>query len=758
MKLKLKFKVVKLFLSLLMSLFFLYPQPAKAQETGKVVLFLIDKASFEEVTSGKLPHFQRLIREGSLGLMNNRGYRGLGTDKAYLSIGLGRRADASGLEGLAGNIGEKVNGILVEEIYQRRTQYKPQGHQILHFSLPDVLQVQSPLSRRNELIFLGDFLNQHGVKTACLGNADAGMESQLGQAINTSMQGGILGYIERRSVVVAMDSRGRVNDGNVSKEVLLVDPSSPFGVRLNIDDLQAEYLEALKKDSFIVIDFGDIARADHFQWKDSGVKGRKLKKEALSRADEFLGKVVTSLNKDRDLLLVLAPSPPLTPPDIAPPFSPIIVWGKGFAEGLIYSSGTKRKGILNNVDVAPTILNFYDIKKPTGFSGDVIETAPFTGDKIEFLTNRLRQAQFADTIRSKAVIIFILLQLFLYISLLFVLARHRRFAIFSWAWRVGAVFVLGYPLAFYLLPIFVASWEKPFYGVATSFSLLLLLALAAVYLFKKGRQSLLVVLLPLMVYFAVDLLLQNPLSLDSVFGYSSLIGARFYGLGNEGMAIFLAAFLLSAPLLLKPDAVKGKFVLASLLLLFLVFLLLVGWPTLGADLGGTITVFLAVGAALSRLYFRHLSWRNWLALVALAILLVGVFALVDFSRPSHSQTHLGRTLSLLVDGKWSNLTSIISRKAATNLRVLRYSNWSYLFVLVFLALIFLNYRPSGWLKDFLAREPVFAASFTGALTGGVVGFLANDSGIVIPALIMSYFACALFWGLLEDFERRGKVT
>lgn len=753
-----KLKFIKLFFSLLAGLFFLYPPLAKAQDEGKVVLFLIDKASFEEVTSGKLPHFQQLIREGSLGLMNNRGYRGLSTDKAYLSLGLGQRADASGLEGMAGNVGEKINGVLVEEIYQRRTNYQLQNHQILHFSLPDVVKAQSQLIRGKKLIFLGDVLNQQGIRMACLGNADAGIENQMGQVITTSMPGKNLSYVERRSIVVAMNSQGQVDDGNVSKEVLLTDPNSPFGVQLNLDRLQAEYLKALRKDSFIVIDFGDIARADHFQMGDSKVEEGELKEIALLRADEFLGRVASSLDKDRDFLLVLAPSPPLLPADIVSPFSPAIAWGKGFQEGLIYSPGTKRKGVFNNIDVAPTVLSFFGIKKPAEFSGDSIEARSFSSDRVMFLTNRLKQAQFADAIRSKAVIVFILLQVLLYASLLVALVRQRPFGAFSWAWRVGAVFILGYPLAFYLLPLFVSSWDKPFSGEIISFCLLLLLAVAAVYFFKKRLQSLLAILIPLMVYFTVDLLLQNLLSLDSVFGYSSLIGARFYGLGNEGMAIFLAAFLLSIPLLFKPEAVKDKFVLASLILLSLVFLLLVGWPTFGADLGGTITVLLAVGVSLERLYFRQVSWRGWIALVVLAVLMVGVFALVDFYRPSHVQTHLGRTLSLLAEGQWGSLSSITFRKVAANLRVLRYSNWSYLFALVFLTLIFLNYRPTGWIKDFLVREPIFAASFTGALTGGIIGFLVNDSGIVIPALILSYFAVALFWKLLEDFERRGRLA
>ncbi len=40
--------------------------------------------------------------------------------------------------------------------------------------------------------------------------------------------------------------------------------------------------------------------------------------------------------------------------------SPIILWGgKGIEKGIITSSTTNRKGIVSNLDIAPTITSFF---------------------------------------------------------------------------------------------------------------------------------------------------------------------------------------------------------------------------------------------------------------------------------------------------------------------------------------------------------------------------------------------------------------
>lgn len=740
-----KSRVWFLFLTFLLAATFLFiPRLVLAKERkGRVVLFFIDGVSWQELNQDQLPSFQKLIREGAVGSMSNRGYLGISSDKAFLSLGTGQRVNASGLEGLAGNIGEGVNGYEAKALYLLQTDYSPGDCQVLHLNLPAVTKFQEEQSAYTTVIgALGEVLHEGGVKTACLGNSDTGLKNEL----NT---------LKRLSVVVAMDSKGRVDRGDVSKQLLLFDRQSPYGVRLDLNRLYSKFQAVFPECSFIVVDFGDVARADRYSESVFPEQAEKIKREALLRADVFLSRILTLLDKDRDLLLIVAPTPPSLLLKPVPPSSPAIVWGKGFQSGLITSPGTKREGLVSNVDIAPTILEFFGLAEPVHFTGQSIKAVSFQGNKIDFLQQRLHQALLTDTIRGTIVTVFVVLQVILYSLLLISILAKRSWPSLIAPWRILTVFALSFPLSFYLLPLFVTNWESPWLGSAIALSLMLLIALAASYYFQDRPQVLLAVSLPTVAFFLIDLSLRSPLSLDSVFGYSSLIGARFYGLGNEGMAIFLGATILSLALILKPEKMKDKSVWAALLLFSFLLLAVVGAPFLGADVGGTLTFFFALGIFLWRLSGAHFSWQRWLLMACLALILITAFALYDLSRPAVSQTHLGRTLSLVGGGQWESLSLTFARKAETNWRVLRYSTWSYLFCFIFLVLIFLNYRPTGWLKDLLARQPVFSAAFAGSLTGGVVGFITNDSGIVIPALIMSYFMAVLFWHLHLDFDKKG---
>lgn len=735
-----------LILVILIGVFLSSCGPAGAKERkGKVVLFIMDGVALEEVTQGDLPAFDQLLREGSIGLMNNRVFESLNSSKAYLTLGVGQRVSSSGWEGEAGDAGEKIDGVDAKALYRLSTGYEPGRKEVWHLNLANVKRFQEENAYGVEVGALGEALKTGGIKTACLGNSDQGNVSDLS-------------LLRRMSVVIAMDSKGQVDRGNVGKNILQPDQDSPYGVRLDLTKLFTDFKRVSRECSFIVIDFGDVSRADMFQESALPEEGAKIKHNALVRADYFLRQILRELDGKNDILLIVVPTPPFSLFKPVPPASPSFVWGKGIKNGLITSPGTKRAGIFSNIDVGPTILKFFGLPKPQYFPGQPIEVTSFSGNKVKFLEQRSDQALFIDTIRGRAVIIYIVLLVILYASLLTTVVARRRSPLFSSVWRVGAVFILSYPLAFYLLPLFVSSWKSPWPGIAISFLLILTASVLSSVYFRERPQALLVASIPTLIFFLVDQFLHNPLSLDSIFGYSSLLGARFYGLGNDGYAIFLSVFILSVTLLLKPEKIKDRSVLAGLILLFLAFMAVDGLPSLGADVGGTITSLFALGVTLWKLAGLRVGWRSWLALIAAALILISAFALYDLSRPVVSQTHSGHTFSLLLRGQWEPLYATIARKTETNWRVLRFSNWSYLFILIFFALVFLNYRPIGWLKDFFTRQPVFYAAFNGSLVGGVIGFLTNDSGIVIPALLMAYFLTLLFWHLLLDYEKREKLT
>jgi hypothetical protein len=63
-------------------------------------------------------------------------------------------------------------------------------------------------------------------------------------------------------------------------------------------------------------------------------------------------------------------------------------------------------------------------------------------------------------------------------------------------------------------------------------------------------------------------------------------------------------------------------------------------------------------------------------------------------------------------------------------------------------IIYLGFKPQSLLHNFLSENEGFSAAITGAIVAGVIGFLSNDSGILIPSIILSYFLPAILYFLI----------
>ena len=88
--------------------------------------------------------------------------------------------------------------------------------------------------------------------------------------------------------------------------------------------------------------------------------------------------------------------------------------------------------------------------------------------------------------------------------------------------------------------------------------------------------------------FLLDLLLDGNITRYSVLSHDPIIGARYFGMGNEMVGVFLAIATLLAGILM--DKYENKLISVLLLLLSVV---MVGHPRLGANVGGTLAILSA---------------------------------------------------------------------------------------------------------------------------------------------------------------------
>ena len=250
-----------------------------------------------------------------------------------------------------------------------------------------------------------------------------------------------------------------------------------------------------------------------------------------------------------------------------------------------------------------------------------------------------------------------------------------------------------------------------------------------------------------------------PWTFTSFFGYSPLLGARYYGLGNEGASIIIGSSIVGLALLFDHGRDRPWVAFSRRWLLPTVGVVVVvtaSAPTLGANVGVAIWGTTAFAVAWAQMNGHRLRWRAAALILLVAVALVAVFSVWDMSPLNGTQTHLGRAWASAERGGASQLWLIVARKAATNVRVLTHTNWSYLLVVTLAFLGYLRWRPHGDFASTLETNPHFAGAMSACLVASLAAYFTEDSGIVIPALIMLYagvgILCLMLSGISADRE------
>jgi hypothetical protein len=137
------------------------------------------------------------------------------------------------------------------------------------------------------------------------------------------------------------------------------------------------------------------------------------------------------------------------------------------------------------------------------------------------------------------------------------------------------------------------------------------------------------------------------------------------------------------------------------------------------------------------------------------VVLVGALAAADILGGAGTETHLGRAITTATgEGGAASFITLVARKAETNVRVLGKTNWTWLLVAVLLLLGYMRWRPRGEFAAMLKTHPAFSAALGAALFAGVVGNFTEDSGVIIPALIMLPVGVTAMFLMLDGSPRK----
>jgi hypothetical protein len=424
--------------------------------------------------------------------------------------------------------------------------------------------------------------------------------------------------------------------------------------------------------------------------------------------------------------------------------------GTPYGPEWLSSASTRWTGMVQLTDVTPTLLAYAGVDPPPGLVGRPWRQAgPHPGSAEETVEELVGADAAAQVFRTQSGVFFqgvgAVELIFAVVALMLLsrtveAARRRRLLR---ATVVGALLFASFPVASFLANT-VRWWltERP--------TLVLWLAIGA----WGALVTAFAVLGPWRrrVYgppgavagvtvgvLAVDVLTGANLQHSSLLGLSPLVAGRFYGLGNIPFSIWAACVLVLCGAVAQWMLDTGRSRrIAALAVLGLGGLTVVLTGTAGADFGG----MLALGPAVAVLAFGVGAWRasvtRVLVVTAVSVAVVAAVSVLDWRGPAAERSHLGDFVQSVMDGE---AVTIVVRKADAAIGTLARGPYGWLAVVALVAVVLMlrdprRMRAEGVLDAF-ERWPLLRPTIWSCVTVAVVGFAVNDSGIIIPALVLT---------------------
>lgn len=676
----------------------------------KVILLVINNISLQDISDVSLKCFDYLLKRGSVGLMNTRTKKSINSFSAYLTVGTGSRSYADEKGGECFNTEEFYENSQVKYVYFRRTGYLPPKNSIVNINISTLIKDNSFFDYEVKIGFLGKILRENNISTAVLGNADTNEE------------------FHREIVNIAMDEKGVIDKGLISKEILVKDKFSPYGFRTNYNLLWEKFNEFYKNSDFIVIETGDTLRINEYSKFISEEVEERFRKSVLETIDKFISKLLNKLNED-NLLIIISPSPSNTRRERGDILTPLIFFSKNtkITSGFLTSSTTRQIGVVTNYDVLPTILDYFHIDIPTNLIGRVIKIVP-TKDNVGEIISLNEKLILLESMRRVFLYFLVVFQIvILILSIIFIFLKV------SSDFRITFLLILSsLPLSYLFLNIFpFKNLLESFLGL---FLILIIITLVSKLIFKNRILSFVFICILTSLALIFDTLSGSNLMKFSPLGFSISTGARFYGIGNEYMGILIGATLLWTTLLIDYFH-QNKTIKIISYTIFILVMFVLGSPKYGANFGGFITCFFSFFVVFLKLNKIKIDLKKFVFLCFLFFVTMSSIILIDLKNKG-AESHLGRLIGQVQSSGYLVIFQTIFRKISMNLLLIRYTIWNKILLVCLGILLLLFYKPKKNFLDFFSKYPNLSIGLLGCLVGAVVGLIFNDSGIIVTSTLL----------------------
>jgi hypothetical protein len=410
------------------------------------------------------------------------------------------------------------------------------------------------------------------------------------------------------------------------------------------------------------------------------------------------------------------------------------------------STTTNERGLIAAIDLAPTILAHLGLTPiPPDMRGAQIHTdGQLHAAELRSLMARLRVIG-GRRLRALA---FLLCAWALLLLAAAALPSRRKGPWRAWAMRVGALGVLWAPVA-----TLVSAALEPGATVEYATIALACLALGALTdaLLPWPRAPVAPAIVTVIALVA-DALLHTQLLMRSLLGPNPILGARFYGIGNElksGLAVLVFAGVAAASYPVAASSAEGRRrdgtrAAAAIAGAGVLLALVEGSARIGAGVGGVLLVSAGTAVATVMLLAGRVTRRR--ALIALISPLAGLvlLAVLDLAT-AHGSGHY--TGSILHARSAGDLRDVLVRRYDAAWRELKNHAMPVATAFAVLCAAF-GLRRRDRLLAPVESDPVWLAALAGGLAAGVVGALVEDSGPVLLLVAVFALGCVLsyLWG------------
>jgi hypothetical protein len=397
------------------------------------------------------------------------------------------------------------------------------------------------------------------------------------------------------------------------------------------------------------------------------------------------------------------------------------------------SPTTRERGLISAVDIAPSALRALGRPVPAAMTGKPLETrGPLRGARLRGLMARLHLISYRR-LRALAAL------LGAWGALLFAgAAVGPRSA--AAAMRVGALALLWAPVAVLLPAALEPPEQQVEYALIVGACLLLGAASDALLRWPRGPLAPAVAAV---VALTADQLAGTQLLTRSLLGPDPILGARFYGIGNELKSGLAVLVLIAVAAALYP-ARRGARGAAAFALSGAALAAIEGAARIGAGVGGVILVAFGFALAAALMLPGALSRRRALAVLAAPLAGLAALAVIDLAT-AHGQGHFSGSI-LHAHSAGDVREELVRRYTAASQELGNHA--MPVACALALACAAWAWGRRGRLLAPVAADPAWLAALAGGIAAGVIGALSEDSGPLLLVVAVFVLGCAgsYLWG------------